>query len=249
MTTGIYKITNITNNKCYIGCSINIEERWKKHKSERKRPYPIYQSFNKYGIENFTFEIILKCPKEYLEKAEMFCIKSFNSVKEGYNITEGGYGGYGAKHSEEQKKKWSISRKGIRNSIRLDYSSIEKRIVGISNNNNVKLFKSLKDTNLETTSISRACSRWKKGNRSNWSQGYYWMLLEDYDKFGIVKQNNNRNKKSNIEIKLTCVKTNDVLNFKSKKESCEFLKIKHPTFNKNIGKVYKNYLIELVKPN
>ena len=31
MTCGIYKIENMKNNKCYIGCSINIEHRWKQH--------------------------------------------------------------------------------------------------------------------------------------------------------------------------------------------------------------------------
>ena len=31
--SGIYKITNIENNRAYIGHSVNIYERWKKHRS------------------------------------------------------------------------------------------------------------------------------------------------------------------------------------------------------------------------
>jgi len=33
-TCGIYKITNLTNQKCYIGQSVRIEKRWKDHKRE-----------------------------------------------------------------------------------------------------------------------------------------------------------------------------------------------------------------------
>ena len=248
MTTGIYKITNIINNKCYIGCSINIEQRIKEHKRQRKnRHYKIYKAFDKYGIENFKFEVIAKCPKEYLEKLEMFFIKYFNSVSEGYNITDGGYGGYGQKHSEEQKKKWSELRKGKFLPKNFDYSDRCKKIARITENDEVFLFDGIKDTNLEGSCISRACARWKKGNKSNWSQGYYWMFLEDYNKYGIVKQNNKRNVKYKIEIKITCLETNEVLYFKSKKEAYNFLNIKQPTFDSNIGKVYRNYLIELVQ--
>jgi predicted GIY-YIG superfamily endonuclease len=31
---GVYKITNIKNNKAYIGISTDIEDRWKQHKSK-----------------------------------------------------------------------------------------------------------------------------------------------------------------------------------------------------------------------
>ena len=36
MTSGIYKITNLINNKCYIGKSKNIEDRFKYHKDNYK---------------------------------------------------------------------------------------------------------------------------------------------------------------------------------------------------------------------
>ena len=55
MSCGIYKITNLLNNKVYIGQSINIEERWKKHKwhSLSVDSYPLYRAFNKYGLNIF----------------------------------------------------------------------------------------------------------------------------------------------------------------------------------------------------
>ena len=55
----IYKITNTVNSKCYIGFTGNIKRRWKQHKVNRKNgKKPLYQAFRKYGIKNFTFEVI-----------------------------------------------------------------------------------------------------------------------------------------------------------------------------------------------
>lgn len=91
---GVYKITNIINNKVYIGCSKDIETRWQKHKYESnnsKHPqynYSIHKAFRKYGIENFKFEIIEEC-ENYFER-EIFWIAYYNSYYNGYNETKGG---------------------------------------------------------------------------------------------------------------------------------------------------------------
>ena len=62
MIIGIYKITNLVNKKIYIGSSIDIKARWANHKSQLKKgthKSPHLQSaWNKYGEENFEFEII-----------------------------------------------------------------------------------------------------------------------------------------------------------------------------------------------
>jgi group I intron endonuclease len=250
--TGVYKIENKINGKVYIGQSIDITRRWKEHCRPNKilnEKTKLSRAFKKYGVENFTFEVLETCPIESLYELELKYMTHYQSFKKkiGYNIVEGGQGGYGKKHSDEQKAKWSEMRKGKCWRKTFDYSNVTKRIVRISENNEVVFFDSYKETNLETTCILRACSRWKKGNRSNWSQGYYWMLFEDYNEFGIVKQNNHRKYKYNIEIKLTHFKTNEVLMFKSKREAYDFLKVKHPTFNAKIGKVYRDYLIELIE--
>ncbi len=56
-----YKITNLINNKTYIGQSVNPEERWRKHKfyaeSKRKCLY-LHNAMSRYGIDNFHFEIV-----------------------------------------------------------------------------------------------------------------------------------------------------------------------------------------------
>lgn len=92
MTCGIYKITNVINNKCYIGCSKNIELRWKQHKRIPKRKVAIYNAMRKYGIENFKFEIIEVCSERELYEKEKFWIKYYNSYNNGYNETTGGEG-------------------------------------------------------------------------------------------------------------------------------------------------------------
>ena len=57
---GIYKITNVLNNKVYIGQSNNIERRFREHKTVgEKSKIPVDLAIKKYGSKNFNFEIIL----------------------------------------------------------------------------------------------------------------------------------------------------------------------------------------------
>lgn len=91
---GIYKITNKINKKSYIGQSIDITTRWRRHKNYpiENSKYPLYKAFQKYGIENFDFEIIEECPIADLDKKEIFYIQKFNAFYNGYNQTQGGSG-------------------------------------------------------------------------------------------------------------------------------------------------------------
>lgn len=99
MSCGIYKITNLINKKCYIGCSKNIEHRWISHKSEsilENNPqynYSIHKAFRKYGLDNFSFEIIELTSEDLLFQQEKYWINYYNSYNEGYNETLGGDSG------------------------------------------------------------------------------------------------------------------------------------------------------------
>lgn len=95
----IYKITNKINNKCYIGQTIKTaEQRWKEHQThafgshENDRKKILYRAIRKYGIENFTFEVIQDNiqTQEQLDKAEIYWIDYYNSFIDGYNATFGG---------------------------------------------------------------------------------------------------------------------------------------------------------------
>ncbi len=115
----IYKITNQCNNKCYIGETTNAdpEKRWTQHKNTIKKGVgcpALQNAVNKYGVENFRFDILLICFDEDRYKYEIEYIKKYNAlVPNGYNILEGGPGGgfKGRTHSEESKKKMSESLK------------------------------------------------------------------------------------------------------------------------------------------
>lgn len=92
---GIYKITNKINNHCYIGQSMNIFYRWVKHMQNYQkgdRGCILYLAIEKYGIENFTFEILEECEEKELDEKELFYIEKFNTYQEGYNATIGGCG-------------------------------------------------------------------------------------------------------------------------------------------------------------
>jgi len=105
----IYKITNQISKKCYIGETKknNPYIRWNEHKRKIEQGIgcPALQcAVKKYGIDNFTFEILIICFDDERYKFEIEYIKKYNSIApNGYNLTKGGEGGgfYGKKHSQE----------------------------------------------------------------------------------------------------------------------------------------------------
>lgn len=93
----IYKITNNINGKIYIGkTETTISKRFKAHvndsKRERCRHRPLYRAFNKYGIENFSIELIEETSSKDVNKREIFWIEYYNSYHFGYNATKGADG-------------------------------------------------------------------------------------------------------------------------------------------------------------
>lgn len=96
--TGIYKFTNKVNGKIYIGQSIDVIKRYKRHiyqafnntKSNKDYKLPFHAAMRKYGKENFTFEILEECPREQLNEREQYWISFYDSFKNGYNATIGG---------------------------------------------------------------------------------------------------------------------------------------------------------------
>jgi group I intron endonuclease len=108
----IYKITNLIDNKCYIGQTLNdLQERWRQHKKKSSNCRYLKSAFKKYGFENFKFELVCVCFDEDLDKFEIEYIKKFKClVPDGYNLKEGGLGG-GSLH-QETKNKISDSLKG-----------------------------------------------------------------------------------------------------------------------------------------
>ena len=91
----IYKIINNVNQKIYIGKTTRtIEERFKEHcKDYKKRDLekrPLYRAMKKYGIENFSIELVEETDNP--EEREKYLIEYYGSFKNGYNATIGGDG-------------------------------------------------------------------------------------------------------------------------------------------------------------
>ncbi len=94
---GIYKITNTVNNKCYIGKSINIKQRFANHRSDLKKSVKskdtnryLYNSVQKYGLDVFSFDIIeeLENDENLLKDRELYWMDYHNSCNRdfGYNL-------------------------------------------------------------------------------------------------------------------------------------------------------------------
>lgn len=110
----IYKITNLVNHKVYIGQTKNPVRRWYSHRtvSKCKPKYVINLAMNKYGLDNFEFEVIASCLDQIAaNEAEKIIINQYQSknTEFGYNIQAGGKVVSGWHHSEESKLKSSKS--------------------------------------------------------------------------------------------------------------------------------------------
>lgn len=139
---GIYKIENKINNKVYIGQSTNIQKRWKEHLNNyetHRYDYAIYKAMEKYGIENFSFEVLEECSIEQISEKEQYWIKHFNSYNNGYNMTLGGDGVS------------SIDYQEIRNLWEKEYS--EKEICEKLNKNSSVISQILKKLDIDSQEI------------------------------------------------------------------------------------------------
>ena len=114
--TGIYMIRCKINNKIYIGRSKNIKDRWKQHKKELRNNKHcnknIQKDWNKYGQDNFEFNIIVECEEDKLNELERKYINEYKSCGFGYNMTFGKDENGAEIHTEETRKKIGEANKG-----------------------------------------------------------------------------------------------------------------------------------------
>lgn len=118
-----YLITNTVNRKRYIGVARNTADRWRRHirAAQGDLPhYALHMAMAKYGSHVFTFEVVA-CARSWddLLEAERLLIEQHNTRLvggHGYNMTGGGDGTIGYRHSDEAKAiiraarlKWTVS--------------------------------------------------------------------------------------------------------------------------------------------
>lgn len=115
-TVGIYKITNILDEKIYIGQTVNYRKRRTSHLSSLKKGNHhnehLQRAFDKYGESTFEIELIKECTAEELDEMEKYYIKELDACNhdKGYNMM---YGGQAYRNfTKEVRRKMSIARKG-----------------------------------------------------------------------------------------------------------------------------------------
>ena len=88
---GIYKITNKINGKAYIGQSNDINRRFKEHQTCGCRSrIPLDLAIEKYGKDNFLYEVLEECSIEDLNQKETYWITLLETHLNGYNCNLGG---------------------------------------------------------------------------------------------------------------------------------------------------------------
>lgn len=135
MTGYIYKFTNHSNGKIYIGKTTNIHERLVHHKCiTPKLKTKFGYALKKYGIDHFEFEVIITIrnitnPDRLtiiLNNLEKHFISKYDSYHSGYNSTLGGDGTLAFKVSEDTKRRISESHK--RNMTPERYAKLSEQV-------------------------------------------------------------------------------------------------------------------------
>lgn len=203
----IYKITNVVNNKVYIGqTKTSLRKRLLCHISHAKadtksKKHYFQYAILKYGLCNFRIDILETCESNKLNEREIYWISKYKShdSKFGYNCTFGGDGCRSSKQiseitrnkisrankikwsTEEYKQKQSQSRKN-------SWKSRSYKIIQLDNYMNfIKLWNSKKEI-ISEFGVGNF-SRLTKENPKIYSHGFTWMLKEKYieDKNKIPK--------------------------------------------------------------
>lgn len=106
---GVYKITNLKNNKQYVGSAITkkpslnrLYVRFRNHFFNHHKPFPISRAIQKYGVHNFSWEILEFTDISTTRARETHWIQQ---LKPEYNILESGESSLGYNHTLETRLK------------------------------------------------------------------------------------------------------------------------------------------------
>lgn len=91
---GIYKITNLITDECYVGQSVDVYKRWNDHCKcglgiDTPPGNKLYKAIQEYGLDNFTFELLTECKQAELNEKEKYFIELYQADTFGYNGNKG----------------------------------------------------------------------------------------------------------------------------------------------------------------
>jgi len=121
---GIYLIKNTKTNKVYIGSSIKLKARKRRHfkdlREQKHHSNKLQNSYNKHGKDCFTFETIETYDEidyDKLLEREQYWMDYYDCYNKGYNCRPKAESNYGHVHTEETKKIMSENNKGEKNGM------------------------------------------------------------------------------------------------------------------------------------
>lgn len=216
MTTfEIYKITDLTNNKIYIGATTEgAGVRFNHHmrKANSGSQYPIHKAIREHGKENFKVEILEMCDNlPEMNKQEAYWIAKLSSTNKeiGYNVRIGGGTRF---QSEESKLKIGLIHKGKEAVNRipiLQYDSDGRLIKEFSS-----ISEAVSETGIAKTSILRVLN--KKAIRFSTKNPYVW-VYKPSDEDNIQLEINPKDYYINLDFKVEMSE-----NCKAKRQSNRF---------------------------
>ena len=87
--SGIYYIRNIVTNEYYIGQSMNLNRRLEAHfirlEKNTHTNKKLQKSFNKYGSDNFEFNVCVYAPLQALDSLEEYYTNKYDAIENGFN--------------------------------------------------------------------------------------------------------------------------------------------------------------------
>lgn len=171
---GIYKIENLVNHRMYIGQSHKIKQRWSDHKKllrkNKNKNHLLQEDWNKYGEQNFSFEILELCSDAELDEKERYYIKQNNAFESdgGYNLTIGGISNFD--FADSTKAKLAINGTGNNNPNSRPVICLET----------MKIYESAglagAEYGISSANIYRCCTLQRYT-----TIGLHWMYLDDYE--------------------------------------------------------------------
>ena len=113
LKSGIYCIRHLSTGKCYVGQSVDIQERLNQHIRLKDDSY-IERAIKKHGVDAFAFEILELCEESNLNQREIHWIASLDCVSpNGFNLSHGGKGG--GRRSQKSRLRMSEAQTGENN--------------------------------------------------------------------------------------------------------------------------------------
>jgi group I intron endonuclease len=102
---GIYLLRNNVNGKVYVGQSVDICKRWYFHRLSANRgdKSPLYSAMRKYGINEFSVQVLEECEVTKLDEREAYWMDFYEARERGYNLMPAGQNG---RVMDDAMRKW-----------------------------------------------------------------------------------------------------------------------------------------------